>query len=181
MLSGFKDWLVGMRLNGQHLRWLARWVRGITKDRAKRWYWQFEEEYSPHHFQIGLVAWPGLTYDSNMAGWMSMSLEAFEDGPCWMIHDVQVNRPRNQKRGIGTALVRASIALAQRHGGAQKLRGFVTRDDAKTSPFLPAWYAKLGFTVQEGQGDPAAQFWMDLTPSRPHPPLPFLIETPEQK
>ncbi len=80
-----------------------------------------------------------------------------------MIHDVQVNRPRNQKRGIGTALVRASIALARRHGDAQKLRGFVTRDDAKISPFLPAWYAKLGFTVQEGQGDPAAQFWMDLT------------------
>ena len=149
-------------MNWQHLRWFARWARGITKDRAGRWYLRFEEEYVPRHFHIGLIAWPGLTYDYNTAGWMSMSLETFEDGPCWMIHDVQSH---NQKCGIGTALVRAGIALAQRRGGAQKLYGFVTKDDAEDSPFLPSWYAKLGFTVREGQGDVAALFWMDLGPS----------------
>lgn len=165
MSEEIKDWFMILRLNWQHLRWLARWVRGVMKDRAGRWHWRFEEEWSPDHFQIGLVAWPGLTYDSNVAGWMSMSLENFEDGPCWMIHDVQVSRPRNQKRGVGTALVRAAIALAKRRGGAQKLHGFVTKDDVKTSPFLPTRYAKLGFTVQQVQGDTATRFWMDLTSS----------------
>lgn len=165
MREDIKEWLKDVQMNWQHLRWLLPRLRGVEQDRSGKRYWHFEDEWEPGHFQIGLIAWPGFTYDSSIVGWLSLAV--IEDTTSWMIHDVQVSRPRNQKRGVGTALVRAAIALARRHG-AHELRGFVTPNDVKASPFLPTWYAKLGFTVQlEGT---AAQFWMDLAP--PETPLP---------
>ncbi len=89
----------------------------------------------------------------------------------WMLFNVQVSN-HYREQGLGTLLVRAANRLARRHG-AQQLHGMVTLDDAREHPFLPEWYAHLGFTVQRlPEPDPPplftvgitiATFWMDLT------------------
>ncbi len=163
MHEDIEDWLIGLRLNWYHFCRLTREVRGVTKDRAGTWYWHLEDEWSPGHVAISFIAWPGFSSTSRSAGWTEVARVEHEEA-AWMIHDVQVSA-RYERRGIGTALVRAAIALARRRG-ARELRGHVTNDDAKSHPFLAQWYARLGFTVQRLQGgDSMTYFWMDLTHS----------------
>jgi hypothetical protein len=54
-----------------HLRQMARTGRGITKDRTGKRYWHCIEHPSDH-FVISLIGWPGLSYFSQTAGWMSL-------------------------------------------------------------------------------------------------------------
>lgn len=132
-----------MRLHWQRVWWLVRHVRGVTKDHLGKHYWRTVYEYSAGHFEIRLIGWPGLSFFSESSSWMALGKE--QDNPSsWMIFDVQV--PHDRQRGLGTALVRADIALTRRKGG-RELLGFVTDHDASDYPFLPAWYARLGFTV----------------------------------
>jgi len=177
MREKIEDWLLMVRLNCSHWRRLAREVRGVIQDRRGKCYWRLEHEWSPNHIRISVIAWPGLKYASRNLGWLAIG-EQRQEKTTWMIYDIQVYR--NNQQGIGTALVHAAIALASKRG-AHQLRGMITKEDAKKSPFLATWYAKLGFTVQLHEGDADGNFWMDLTPSRPHPPLPLLMETTEQK
>jgi GNAT superfamily N-acetyltransferase len=151
-------WLYRVSMNWYHLSKLVHEGRGVTKDRIGKRYWRLEREYRSNHFKISLIALPGLTYTRKNNGWISVGAE--KDKPSWMIYDIQVPI-QYQKRGLGTALVRAAIHLAQRHGASQ-LKGIVTPGDAQTNPFLPAWYAQLGFTVQIHQETGGADFWMDL-------------------
>ena len=139
-----------LRLHWDHLRYLARTVRGISKDRTDKRYWRCVEH--PSHFPgtshdyfvIFFIAWPGLSYVSQTAG--KIVLGGAEEAPTsWFIYDVQV-LPRFRQRGLGTAIVRAGIAFARRHD-ARELRGTIMIDDHKHHPFLPAWYTQLGFTV----------------------------------
>ena len=135
--------LADMRLHWQHVWWLMRHMRGVTRDRLGKHYWRTVDEYSPGHFEIRLTNWPGLSFFSNSSGWMALGKEK-DDSTSWVIFDVRVSGDR--QRGLGTALVRTGITLA-RQQGARELWGFVTADDARDYPFLPAWYARLGFTV----------------------------------
>lgn len=150
--------LTDMRLHWQHLWWLVRHVRGVTRDRFGKRYWRTSDEYSPGHFEIRLIDWPGLSFFSTSSGWIILD-QVKDDPTMWMIVDVQVRR--NQQRGLGTTLVRAGIAFAQHHGG-RELRGFVTTDDEQMHPFLPAWYARLGFSVA-----PNRTFLMNLSDQAP--------------
>ncbi len=159
MHEDIEEWLLGLRLNSSHLCELVREVRGVTRDRAGRWYWQSIYEYRQDHFIISLIPWPGLTHASRTIGWTSVGREDGER--YWMLYDLRVPMPQRQ-RGIGTTLVRAGIALARRRG-AQELRGVVTASDAQKNPFLPEWYDRLGFTVSPAQGALVAQIGMDLT------------------
>lgn len=162
MREEIEDWLLALQLNGSHLWELVREVRGVAKDRAGRWYWKSVYEYRPDHFVINVIPWPGLTHMSRSTGWTSVGKEDGKD--TWMIYDLRVPIPQRE-RGIATILVRAGIDLARRRG-ARVLRGVVTKSDAQTNPFLPEWYARLGFTVSPAQGDMLAHLWMDLA-SRP--------------
>jgi ribosomal protein S18 acetylase RimI-like enzyme len=164
-----KGWLLILRLNWRHLKAMVKQVRGVVRDRKGRHYWVYIEQYDTGHFHISLCTWPGLTFStSTCAGWISVGVTT-ESKASWEIHDLQVNRRRYRQRGIGTALVREAIALARRRG-AQDLQGIVTITDAQENPFLSAWYARLGFTVQfygvsnddVGGGAPAF-FRMDLS------------------
>ena len=161
MQEDIEDWLFSLRQNWSHLCTFVREVRGVAKDREGKRYWRYVYEYSPGHFALSLHAWPGLTYaNDESAGWISVSVE--QGDTIWMINDVQVGRLRNQRQGVGTALVQAAIAHARTHGGTQ-IQGVIMRDDAHTHPFLSRWYAHLGFTVQElTGGDALACFWMNL-------------------
>lgn len=155
------------RLQSIHLTWhylwgMARHVQGVTKDRQGKRYWRYVNEYAPGHFRISLYAWPSLTFFSCVsAGWTSVGKNRGETS--WMIYDVRVDKDQYKQRGIGTALVRAAIELAQRHKASQ-LQGFVSREDAEEYPFLPAWYTQLGFTVRPATGEEVvAVLCMDLS------------------
>ena len=173
MREALRFWVEETRLTRQHLWWLVRHMRGITRDRSGRWYWYLERQYGPDHFEIRLLCFPGLTnnaYYRNNAGWAAVGVRSDNDPSVWMIFDVQVST-HYRKQGLGTLLVRAAIHLARRHG-ARELHGMVTLDDAKKHPFLPDWYAQLGFIVQPKPlpdppphftaGITVADFWMDL-------------------
>lgn len=165
-----KDWLLTLRLNWRHLQEMVKEVRGVVRDRKGKCYWLSIREYRTGYFRISLYAWPGLTYStSRCAGWISVGVT--QSKTSWQIHDVRVDRPRYKQRGLGTALVHEAIALARRRG-AQDLQGSVTTTDAQEYPFLPAWYARLGFTVQFCDvtnygiwGGALAFFRMDLSPA----------------
>jgi GNAT superfamily N-acetyltransferase len=137
-----RERLEDLRLHWQHMWWMVRHMSGVSQDRFGKHYWRTVYEYSPGHFQVRLTRWPGLSYFSDLSGWIALGRQK-DDPASWMIFDVQVH---DRQRGLGTVLVRAGIALA-RQKGARELQGFVTTDDAKDHPFLPAWYARLGFMV----------------------------------
>jgi GNAT superfamily N-acetyltransferase len=172
-------WLEETRLTWQHLCWLVRRIRGVTRDRSGKWYWYLEHQSRPGNFVIRLIRFPSLTnhaYHRNNAGWTSVGVLSEDDPSVWMIFDVQV-ATHYREQGLGTLLVRAAIRLARRQG-ARVLRGMVTLDDAREHPFLPEWYARLGFTVQRipepdppplfTVGSTIATFWVDLTPDAHH-------------
>jgi len=75
MHEDIEEWLLGLRLNSSHLCELVREVRGVTRDRAGRWYWQSIYEYRQDHFIISLIPWPGLTHASRTIGWTSVGRE----------------------------------------------------------------------------------------------------------
>ena len=165
MQEEIQERLLGLRLNWSHLYRFVKEVRGIAKDRGGKRYWRYVYEYVPGHFNISLHPWPGLSASSDeSAGWISLGAEKGETG--WMIYDVRVDRRQYQQRGIGTILVQTAIAYTRKHGGTH-LWGWIMQDDALAHPFLPRWYAQLGFMVQNVTGgDAMARIWMDLTPSR---------------
>jgi GNAT superfamily N-acetyltransferase len=153
----------------QHLWRLVRHIRGVTRDRSGRWYWYLERKSRAGYFVIRLLRFPCFSYRAyprQNAGWAAVGVRSADDPSVWMIFDVQVSSPY-RKQGLGTLLVRAAIRLARRHR-ARALHGKVTLDDAREHPFLPDWYAQLGFTVQPTpEPDPsprftAADFWMDF-------------------
>jgi len=162
--ENIEDWLADLRPNWQ----MVRHIRGMTRDRKGKLYWLYIWEYRPGHFRLCLYVWPSLSFsDWLLAGWLATGVT--QSPTSWTIDDVRV---RHKQRGVGTALVKAAIALARRRG-AQELSGTVISGDVRDSPFLPEWYARLGFTVQfggEADTDPwglstHATFRMDLSPA----------------
>lgn len=157
MYEHIKYWLLDLRPNWQ----MVQHIRGVVRDRKGKLYWLYIHEVRTGSFRIRLYAWPSLSFfDELMVGWIAFGVT--QNPTSWRIGDVRV---RCKQRGIGTVLVKATIALARRRG-AQELRGVVTVGDAGNSPFLTAWYARLGFTVQSDEGDGSATFCMDLTRQR---------------
>lgn len=179
MREALQYWITEIHLTWRHLGWLIRRIRGLTRDRSGRWYWHLERENRPGHFEIRLLRFPGLTdlaFHRNHAGRADIGVRSDNDPSIWMLFNVQVTE-RYRERGLGTLLVRAAIRLARRRG-AQELHGMVVLSDVKEHPFLPEWYARLGFAVQRlPEPDPPplftvgvtiATFWMDLTPGERH-------------
>ena len=166
MYENIKYWLRDLRPNWPEMQR----IRGVVRDRRGKLYWLYVWNYWTGHFRLSLYAWPCLSFsDWLMVGWVAVGF-AEESPMVWTIHDVQVSRS-DKRRGVGAALVRAAIALARRRG-AQELCGFVTTKDAQEYPFLPAWYASLGFTIQFCDvtnygiwGGALAFFRMDLSPA----------------
>lgn len=59
-----------------------------------------------------------------------------------------VIEPRYRNRGLGSALLRQSIALARGHG-IQHIKGRIVRKDTRDTPHLLDWYRSHGFAVEE--------------------------------
>ena len=70
-------------------------------------------------------------------------------------------------RGLGKALAREVLRRAQ-YKGVKRIRGWVTKNDLDTTPWLLTWYERLGFTVRrvneeavEGT-DPVAHLFLEF-------------------
>lgn len=68
----------------------------------------------------------------------------FEEGVLDLA-DVRLE-PSHRRRGMGSALVCHVIDLAREHA-FQRICGFVVERDLNEMPYLPDWYARLGFTI----------------------------------
>src|SRR5260221_7084857 len=118
MREAFQYWIQETRHTWQHLCWLVRRIRGVTRDQSGRWYWYLERENRPGHFEIRLFRFPGLTNRAshrNNAGRADIGVRSDNDPSIWMLFYVRVPT-YYREQGLGTLLVRAAIRLARRHG-----------------------------------------------------------------
>lgn len=136
----------GLILNWRHLCWLLPRIRGMYRDRGGILYWIVLES-DRDGGTLQLLPFPCCTAVYRSAGWLNIGPETKQ--PYWTIFSVRVEWDY-KNRGLGTALVRAAIKYARRRGVSQ-LRGEVIQRDFRQSPFLLAWYTKLGFTVHLAQ------------------------------
>jgi hypothetical protein len=74
-----------------------------------------------------------------------ISLRRHEPGGL-MICDIQVRQSRHINKGVGTALLEIALAFAYQYR-FNYVKGFVTKGDLDTTPYLLEWYVRHGFDV----------------------------------
>lgn len=98
---------------------------------------------------VGRINWDTSQTDVMTIGDLII-FDPFDRKPWWAwLFPFFYKPPAGYKgRGLGSAMLRYIIASA-RAMGVTEIRGWITSNDLKATPYLPAFYRKHGFTVND--------------------------------
>lgn len=137
----------------------------LVQDRRGDWY-ELQESRSDDASSISLRLFAQPPFSPPPEGNAWLYLSAPRDRTTWKIVDLWVS-PSRRRCGLGALLVRHAIMLARR-AGVSRLSGEVILRDVAYQPFLPAWYAHLGFRVRYVEDDRlSAVFSLDFPLAAP--------------